>query len=468
VDLDGTLVKTDLLLETVLLLLKRNLLYLFVLPFWLLRGKAFLKQEVSRRVNLDVAVLPYNQEVLALLHNASRAGRTLVLATAADRKVAQQVADHLGLFSAVFASDGRVNLGGRNKREVLEQHFGDGGFDYMGDSAADLAVWQTANKGIVVNGSPRLIRRARAHCPVEVVREARPSLLKVWVRALRVHQWVKNGLLFVPLVASHQLTNVGLFGAVLVGLVAFCLCASSVYVLNDLLDLEADRHHPKKKRRPFASGALPLTTGAALTAACLTGAVLVSLLLPPLFRVILGAYYALTLGYSLYFKRKLLVDVHFLGGLYTIRVLAGGAAAGIICSPWLLGFSMFLFLSLALVKRFAELRNLEQQQIEVAKGRGYQASDLQVVCNLGTASGFCCVLVLALYISSPQIEPLYKTPAALWMLCPLVMYWISRVWVVAHRGKMDVDPVVFALKDKVSYLVGACAALVISAARIPW
>jgi 4-hydroxybenzoate polyprenyltransferase/phosphoserine phosphatase len=468
VDLDGTLVKTDLLLEGVLLLLKQNILFLFLLPCWLLRGKAYLKQEVSRRVRIDVATLPYHQALLALLREARREGRQVVLVTAADREVAEAVASHLGLFTEVLASDGRVNLSGAHKLQALRERFGDGGFDYAANAAVDLAVWREADRALVVNADQRTRRRAERMGRVAAVLEDRPRLVHSLPRALRVHQWVKNLLVFVPLIASHQITNLALLGQAGLAFVAFSLCASSVYVLNDLLDLPADRRHTRKKHRPFAAGNLSLAAGAYLSLVLLAGGAATAALLPPLFLAALALYYGLTLAYSLFFKRKLLIDVHILAGLYTIRVLAGGVAIGVVCSPWLLAFSMFLFLSLALVKRFTELRQLRRRRCRTARGRGYRASDCQLIAALGACSGLMCVMVLALYINGPQVEILYGTPTVLWLLCPLLMYWVARVWLIAHRGKMTSDPVVFAIKDKVSYLVGLCSVAVVIAATCRW
>lgn len=468
VDLDGTLIKGDLLYESTLLLLKGNLLYLFLLPWWLLKGKAYLKQQISRRVTIDVTVLPYNQQFLGFLRTMHRSGRILILATATDRTLAERIARHLGLFAEVIASDGVANLAGAGKATVLREKFGERGFDYAGNAGADLEVWRHANQAVVVNASRWLTARASEVCSIEAQFPCETSVLSVLTRALRCHQWVKNLLVLVPLLTSHRVVEAALLLPAILAFVAFSLCASSVYILNDLLDIEADRHHDKKKRRPFAAGELSVPIGLGLMACLLSGAVAVGLFLPPHFQILLVLYYALTLAYSLYFKRKLLLDAFFLAGLYTIRVLAGGAATGIVCSPWLLAFSMFLFLSLALVKRFSELRDLRRTKSRSVRGRSYHTGDAIAISCLGTAGGFMAVLVLALYINSPQVQPLYPTPAILWLLCPLLMYWVSRVWVIAHRGRMYCDPVVFALKDKVSYLVGLLVLVVVLAASSDW
>jgi 4-hydroxybenzoate polyprenyltransferase len=331
-----------------------------------------------------------------------------------------------------------------------------------------VVVWRGCRKSIVVNASPGVGRRAARAGRVERVFDDRPGVLRVLPKAVRTHQWVKNILLFVPLLTAHEFTNLALVARALCAFLAFCLCASGVYLLNDLLDLESDRRHAKKKDRPLAAGNLPIGAGVALVALLQAAAAALSLLLPPLFWLALAAYWGLTLAYSLYFKKKPLLDVHVLGGLYTLRVLAGNAATGIAYSPWLLSFSLFLFLSLALLKRFAELRSLAEQKLTAAKVRGYLETDMPAIPSLGMGSAFLCVLVLALYINSPQVEALYRTPVILWLLCPLIMYWVSRMWLIAYRGKMDQDPVVFALKDRVSYVVGLCAGAVLLAATLSW
>ena len=469
VDLDGTLVKTDLLYESVLALIKSMPLYVFLIPFWLLRGKAYLKRAVCRRVELDVAALPYHAELVEYLRAEHGRGRKIVLATAADRGVAERVAAHVGVFDEVIASDGCTNLCGRHKLEAIEGRFGARGFDYAGNARVDLKIWRRCRGAIVVNPSPGVIGRAAGMADVLRTFESRPSAARSVVRAVRVHQWVKNLLVFVPLVTAHELDNRARVIQAVAAFVAFCMCASSAYLLNDLLDLRADRHHPSKKQRPFAAGDLHLLWGVLLTLILLGTGILIAAYLPAKFLIALSFYYTFTVAYSLYLKRKLLLDVYALGVLYTVRVLAGGAATGVPVSAWLVAFSMFLFLSLALVKRFAEIQRLAQEGAEGrAHGRNYRAADVQALSSLGTGSGFMCVLVLALYINSPQVLPLYRTPAALWLLCPLLMYWISRVWVLAFRGRMHSDPVLFALTDKVSYLVGLLAGVVMFVATLDW
>jgi 4-hydroxybenzoate polyprenyltransferase/phosphoserine phosphatase len=462
VDLDGTLIRSDLLLESLFGLLKRNLLYLLLLPFWLLRGKAAFKGRIAARVELAVDLLPYNEPLLAWLREQRAAGRPLLLATASNVRYAEHVALHLGLFEGVLASDGETNLSGRRKGQRLVERYGERGFDYAGNSAVDLLVWSHARGAILVNAPASVAQRAGRLTRIERRFEDPPPTLREYLKALRLHQWLKNLLLFVPLAMAHQALAPQLLGQALLGFLAFGLCASSVYLLNDLLDLPADRGHPSKRKRPFAAGRIPLHHGVVLIPLLLFAALLGALWLPWPFLGALGLYYAVTLAYSLRLKQAALVDVLTLAGLYTMRLVAGGAAAGVALSFWLLAFSMFLFLSLALVKRYSELLVMQQDNRDNAQGRGYQVGDLEGLAQFGAASGYLAVLVLALYINSEQVKALYARPEAIWLLCPLLLYWISRVWLLARRDQMHEDPVVFAIEDRRSHW------LVIIGAAILW
>jgi 4-hydroxybenzoate polyprenyltransferase len=411
VDLDGTLIRSNLLLESLLLLLKYNPLYLLLAVGWLLRGgKARLKAELAARVELNAAALPYNKDLLAWLQKERGSGRELWLCTSGDARLGEKVAQHLNLF--------------------------DGVIQHSGAEPAALPVFPAAG-----------VNRYRTI-----------------LRALRPHQWAKNVLVLVPLLTAHRLWDLSAVAAALAATVAFCLCASSVYLLNDMLDLEADRGHPRKSKRPFASGDLSLATGLVLAPALLAVAALIAAFLPGKFQLFLAAYYVLTFGYSVKLKRMLLIDAVALAGLYTLRIMAGAGAVLVPLSFWLLLFSVFLFLSLAFVKRYAELDALRRQQRLAALGRGYRVEDLAVLQSFGTAAGYLSVLVLALYINSPEIEPLYHRPKAIWMLCVLMLYWISRVWMTAHRGGMHDDPVVYALRDRVSLGIGLLAAITVAVA----
>ncbi|MDE2464367.1 MAG: UbiA family prenyltransferase [Alphaproteobacteria bacterium] len=460
VDLDGTLIHSDLLIESALALLARNPLYGFAMLFWLFRGKAHLKQEIAKRCEIQVATLPFNATLIDWLHE-QRPRRPLVLCTASDAKLASAVAIHLGFFSEVMASNGITNLSGHNKCRALVRRFGERCYDYAGNGKADIEVWQHARNAIVVDATPALQRAAAQAAPVERIFERRPRRLQAWFRALRLHQWLKNLLTFLPLLTAHRLFDIAALTDAGLGFLSFGLCASGVYLLNDLLDLDADRRHPRKRRRPFASGSLPLAAGLIAAPLLTLGAFGLAVALDPRFALVLLGYYALTLAYSLWLKRIVMLDVIVLAALYTVRIIAGTVVIDQALSFWLLAFSMFIFLSLAMLKRYTELLAMQTSGESKASGRGYNVDDLALIQSLGGASGYLSVLVLALYINSTASEALYRHPQVLWLLCPLLLYWISRVWVIAHRGLMHDDPVIFAVVDRVSRVVLALGAIVV-------
>lgn len=464
VDLDGTLILSDLLLESFLLLIKRNPLYLFLVPLWLLRGKAALKAEIASRVRLNPAALPYNRALIEWLESERKRGRQLWLCSASNQQLTESVAAHVGLFDGAVGSDGVTNLAGGRKAARLAEIFGERGFDYCGNERPDLEVWQHAAGAIVVRGSRRLEREAAVRAPVLRTFPSKANSLRAILKALRPHQWAKNALILVPLLAAHRARDTESLVASLLALVAFCLCASSVYLLNDLLDLEADRAHARKSKRPFAAGTASILSGLTLIPLLLAASIAIALLLPLKFQAVLAVYYGLTLAYSFGLKGRVLIDALALAGLYTLRVIAGAAAVAVPLSFWLLLFSVFLFLSLAFVKRFAELEALRRQQRLSAAGRGYHVEDLPILQSLGASAGYLSVLVLALYINSPDIESLYRRPKIIWFLCVLMLYWVSRVWMKAQRGAMHDDPVVFALKDRASLAIGVLAAITVALA----
>jgi len=461
VDLDGTLIRSDSLIESALSVVKVAPAQLFKLPKQLKAGRAQLKAHLAAHAQLDPARYPYQAALLAYLRQQRQSGRQIVLVTAAHQTIAQAIADHLGLFDTVMASDGSVNLKGETKAAKLVERFGAGGFDYAGDSMADLPVWRQARHAILVNPQRGVAAAASQVASISHTFSDRPTGIGSYLKAMRPHHWMKNLLVFVPLIAAHQITDPAAFGQLLIAFIAFGLTASSVYLLNDLLDLGSDRSHPVKRLRPLAAGDLPILHACALIPVLLLAALLVAALLPERFMGLLTTYYLCTLAYSVRLKRVMMVDVLLLAWLYVLRVVAGTAAIGITLSFWLFAFAMFMFLSLALVKRHAELRRFEQAGLPVPSGRDYRIDDLGILSDLGTASGFMAVLVLALYIHSPDVTHLYRQPEALWMLCPLGIYWISRVWVRASRGQMDDDPLLFALTDRASYWVAGIALAII-------
>jgi 4-hydroxybenzoate polyprenyltransferase/phosphoserine phosphatase len=465
VDLDGTLIAGDLLWESVIALMRTAPWLLLLLPVWLCRGKAYLKDQLARRVSLDPAALPYRAEVLDLLRREKEAGRMLVLATASHERLAQAVADHLGLFDVVLASRADRNLRGDRKRQALEDLFGTGGFDYVGDSTADLPVWAGARQAYVVSPSQRLREQARAHgAPVEIA-AARPCRFHACLKLLRPHQWAKNLLVFVPLLGAHRLGDWAALLDAGLAFVAFCLCASAIYAVNDLADLEADRKHVRKRRRPLASGAVSIPAGLALAAALLAGSFALAVAaLPLVFTAILAGYLAITTWYSFQLKRLPVIDVFALAGLYTIRIIAGGLACSIPVTGWLLGFSTFFFISLALAKRYAELSRMASGTR--MHGRGYQAEDVALIRSIGPATGYVAILTLCLYANAQETLRLYSSPNLLWVACFVLCFWITRVWFLAQRQQLDEDPVVFAIKDGPSYVCGAVIAVVLVLAAV--
>jgi 4-hydroxybenzoate polyprenyltransferase/phosphoserine phosphatase len=467
VDLDGTLVRTDMLHETTLQLLMQAPLALARIPGWLLQGKARLKHEIAALTRLEVAQLPYRQEVLDLIAQARAQNRRVVLATAAAPQIADAVARHLGLFDEVLCSDTSTNLSAEAKGQRLAERFGAGGFDYVGNGRCDLPVWRQARQVIIVSDDRRLHKHASRHGQQVQRIAGQGQSLKLWSKALRVHQWLKNLLVFVPLFAGQKAGDLELLLSAVLAFVAFSLAASSVYIINDLVDLASDRRHRYKRNRPFASGALPIKAGLIAAPLLLLSSFLVALLLPPLFLAALTLYVLITSAYSFRLKRQVVVDVILLAGLYTMRIIAGSAATYVEPSFWLLAFSMFIFLSLALVKRYSELRLAVDEKTLLA-GRGYLSADLPVLMALGASSGMMSVMVLALYIDSPTVAAGYEEPLWLWMVPPAMLYWAARLWMKTHRGEVHDDPVVFAARDRQSIVIVLALGLVFLAAVRGW
>jgi 4-hydroxybenzoate polyprenyltransferase/phosphoserine phosphatase len=459
VDLDGTLLATDTLFEGALRLIRLRPWLAFAMLIWLWRGKAFLKARIAEKMALPIEALPVHAELLAWLTAQHRAGRSLWLCTGAPARWAQVAGRHFGIFEGVLCSDDIINLTGHRKRDLLVQRFGSGGFAYCGNESQDLEIWRHAERAVVV-GSRRLARQAAEVCGDMIHFESRPASTADWLRALRVHQWSKNVLVFIPLLAAHRTLDPGAWLSAATGFFAFCLAASAMYLLNDLLDLAADREHPSKRQRPIASGRLRVKHAVFAAAMLGAGALAIGWQFSWRFAAVLGGYVVLTLAYSLFLKRVALFDAMVLAGLYTVRLLAGAVLVQVPLSFWLLAFSGFLFFSLALVKRSAELRLWQAQGQPTFSGRGYRAEDLPLVDTIGVTSGLMSALVLALYMNSADVRVLYAHPYALWGLCPLLVWWICRVWLLVHRGRMHDDPVVFALRDRPS-LAGAVAGAVL-------
>ncbi len=457
VDLDGTLIRSDMLFETFWAALSKTWTALLVAPISLTGGRAALKRRLCAMASVEPASLPYNRDVIAYIERWRASGGRSAIVTASDQTLADAVAAHLGLFDEAHGSDGRRNLKGQAKAQFLVEHFGEGGFTYVGDASTDLPVWAKASKAITVNALPSLRARVNVLAPGAEHLTSSGAGIKPYIKALRPHQWLKNTLLFVPMIAAHAFSP-EMFWQSALAFVAFSLIASGVYVLNDLLDLAADRAHPRKRLRPFASGDLPIAHGTWMAPALLLLGLAFAAALGWLFFLLMLGYFVATSAYSLDLKRRVIIDVCMLAGLYTARIVAGGAATGIPLSVWLLAFSIFFFFSLAAMKRYAELVDgVAAGQIKT-HGRGYHIDDLPLFGTMMLASGYVSVLVMALYLYSPAVAKLYSNPSALWGICLVLFYWIGRMAMVTHRGGMHDDPIVYAIKDRISQL---CLVLVL-------
>ncbi len=451
VDLDGTLVKLDTLHQALFLLLRREPACIFKIPGWIAKGKSHLKEQVMQRVSLDASTLPYNTKLLGYLRKEHAAGRTLVLATASNYRTADAVAEHLGIFSATLASNAEVNLRHGAKLAAIQSRFPK--FGYAGNDKADFPIWDAAEQVIVANPSPAA--KAYIKKADHIFIEKRP-VLKMMLKAMRCHQWLKNILIFSPMLLAHRFSDVSAVVQSTLAFFAFSFAASSIYVLNDLFDLSADQHHPRKCKRPFAAGDLAIMRGAALIPVLAFLSFGLCFFLPPLFLYTLLSYYLITTLYSWRIKQLAVADVLTLAVLYSMRIVAGSAATGTPVSAWFIEFAIFLFLSLALVKRLSELKEMEEtpDADSARRERGYKVGDLPLLLGFGTASGYISVFVFTMYLNSDRVSQLYTTPALLWVFCPLLLYWITRIWHLAWRGKMHDDPLAFAAKDPQTYIIG--------------
>lgn len=465
VDVDGTLLKTDLLMESALRLFKRSPVSVFLMLRWLVRGgRAMLKHEIAHRVDLDASKLPYRSEIVAMCHEARNSGREVVLATGAATKYADAIAKHLGLFDSTLGTTADVNLTGHRKLQAILRRCGERRFVYAGNEYKDLDIWNHAG-GAVVCGSTRLARMTAKVTVVEhhVVEERID--VKLLLRAMRIHQWAKNILVFLPFLPLLGTLAIADWLLGVAAFVSFGLCASSVYLTNDLMDLDADRAHPTKCHRPVPAGNLPLPNAIGLALFLLLAAfTLAAALLPLVFLSVLAVYWALTTAYSLDLKGRINVDILALALLYTMRVLGGSAVLMLRPSFWMLAFSVFLFFSLAAVKRLIELRALGDASVTGQPvGRGYIVKDIPVLLTQGTASGQLAVLVFALYINDASAAAHFAHPEFLWGVCPCLFLLINRVWMKASRGEVNEDPVLFALHDRFSrgivVVAGICVAL---------
>ena len=455
VDLDGTLIKTDLLFESASWLIATDLFSCFRLLAWSVGGKGFIKAKLANIYPIDPSTLPYNEHLLFWLKDQHSQGRQIILATASHIIIAKAIADHLNFFDQVLATKENLNLKGNNKRDKLVRIYGKGGFDYVGNSSADIPVWKSARNAYIVSSSQGLIAKVKAIGNLaQVFDDGRLPIWESLLKTMRPHQWLKNLLIFVPLFTAQLYGDTSSIVISSLAFIVFGLTASSAYILNDLVDIQDDRRHPRKKLRPFAAGNVNLLYGWLLWPTLLVFAFAISIwTMPRFFMAVQATYLLLTFVYSFSLKKKVIVDVITLAGLYTIRIIAGIAALNISLSFWLLSFSMFIFLSLALVKRFSEIKSIQNSELPLKlSGRGYYIDDLELVSSMGISAGYISVLVLALYIQDISITNLYHRPEFIWLACPLLLFWISRIWLIAHRGKMHDDPVFFAAKDRASWL----------------
>jgi len=455
-------VATDLLWESLLAGVKRNPIVLLLVPFWLMRGRAYLKARLAQRAELRVDLLPYREDVIGYLRQEKESGRSVWLVTACDRELASRVAAYLGVFDEVIASDGMRNLKGAVKADLLEREFGLGGFSYMGDSRSDMAVWRRAASALVISESDSLVRQAAQVTHLEkrfTVHRARPKDI---VRALRLRHWSKNALLFLPMLLAHKFQVISLVREA-TAFVCFGLAASSIYVLNDLLDVQSDRQHPWKSARPLAAGCLSIRAAMFLSAFLGLGSIISGgALLGATASLLLAGYCALSISYCLFFKLIPLTDVFILASFYTFRILTGGLIASVRLSAWFMAFSSLFFFSLALAKRYSELVHAQELVRSGNSGRGYLTGDHALLSELGVGSAFAAIVIFCLYTQSPDVLALYGRPSFLLMVAPLLLFWTARLWLKAHRGQLDEDPIFLAMKDPASYWVGLAIVLLIA------
>lgn len=464
VELDGTLLRIGTLHESAFSSAFHDWRVVLRIPGWLIAGKARLEAELAARWTFDPATLPYNLQLLDRLRAEHDAGRRLVLCTTSDLGVAQTIASHLGLFDEVIAT-GATSLRGATKAEILQDRFGERGFVYAGHDATDLAVWDRASGAILVNAPDAVRRAVEAQGRVVGTFDDREPIFRALLRAMRPYQWVKNALCFVPPIAAGNL-GLGVWLATLGIAAAFCCIASGLYILNDIADLAADRAHPRKALRPFASGAAPIAAGLALAPVLILAGLALGVATNGWPALIL--YLAVSLVYTTWLKEKSLLDVFALAALYSMRLFGGGEVSGHPVTLWLLAFSLFLFLSLALIKRVSELRRLrETGAARKSMRRGYTIEDIAILEMFGVAATFTSALVLSLYVQSTAALNAYGNPATLWGAIPLLLFWQCQLWLATVRGRMHDDPILYAARDQASWVVLACLACIVVVARLP-
>ncbi len=462
VDLDETLIKTDIFWELLIYFIKQHPLKLYLLPVWLLRGRSVLKAELTNHVAIDVTVLPYNQQIINFLKKEKKKGRKLILASASPKKVVKKIAKYLNLFSDVIASDKKHNIKSRKKLEAIQEYNKNKPFGYIGDCGADVPIWKAANNVYVVTRWKLFAKKMKQQFRDAVVFLEKTSIVTT-LKALRPHQWIKNTLVFLPFFFAHKSLSITSLVDMLSAFFAISFCASSVYLINDIFDVEADRHHPEKKHRAFASGKLPIWSGFIMAFGCLIvslGLGLAFLSLP--FILLLAGYFLFTFVYTFFIKKKMVLDVLGLSFFYVFRIFAGGIATATPLSHWFLVTSAFFFLNLAFVKRYIELHDMLDKKQTTLKGRNYEKTDMQILPSAGLASGYLSTLVFFLYIANSEaVQLYYHKPVFLWFIGPILIYWITRLWILANRKLVNCDPVLYAIKDPVSWVMAAVAVVLV-------
>ena len=471
VDLDGTLISSDLLYESASQFIIQNPFQMLKLPYWLAKkGIAYLKGQLAAASEIDVALLPYNSSLIEWLREQKKSGRKLVLATASDEGLANSVAKYIGLFDEVFGSKGSINLKSAKKRNHLVSLYGENGFDYVGNSSADLPIWGCARRAYIVGNSGSLMRALKK---TGKLAQSFPlgsddrGVIATWIKELRIHQWAKNILVLVPLVAAHKYTDISSVLAASLAFLFYGLVASSAYVLNDLVDIQNDRAHQYKYTRPIAAGRLSILSAWVVWPALAVIPFFIAFsVLPIRFGLVLATYFLLTLAYSFVLKKIAILDVLVLACLYTLRIIAGTFVIGVPLSFWLISLSLFLFTGLAFIKRYSELLPLKGGINREIKGRGYLSEDLTMVASMGISASYCSVLVAALYIQDVHTAVLYRTPQIIWLACPILLYWVSYIWLMTIRGQLHEDPIAYALKDGPSWIILGLIIAVFLAARL--
>jgi 4-hydroxybenzoate polyprenyltransferase len=459
VDLDGTFTKSDLLFETFIAAVKSNPLIIILCVYWLLKGRSYLKEELSSRSDINVAILPLNPEFSVFLKK-QKTSRKIILATASNEKIAKKIVDYFDVFDDYIGSTPTNNLKGKNKLEAIQQRTDN--FAYAGNSSEDFILFKSASQSYLVNPTKKANKLAKT-VKFDGVFDDQGSTggAKIWIKQLRVHQWLKNLLIFVPVFVSGQFLFQPQVLNTIIAFFSFSFLASATYIINDLVDLDADRSHPRKKSRPLAACEISIPQGVFVSLLLFVIATCTAIMLGVEFALVLVAYLILTLLYSFKIKRYFGMDVIALASLYTVRIFAGAAVISVTVSFWLLSFSMFIFLSLALVKRCSELKSIEDSAVGQVNGRDYNVSDLPVLISFGSASSLMSILMFCFYINSQILSDQYQQLGLLWLIIPMLGYWLLRMWIKTARGEMHDDPIIFSLKDRGS-IVSVLAMLIVA------